>query len=170
MVAQGATFSRTDDLDIDKADPRAPDVAALVETHLTYSHAGSPPEHVHALDMGGLLDPAVTLFSARVAGTLVGIGAIRELDPVHGEIKSMHTTPEARGRGVGRALIDHLLDVASARGYRRVSLETGTGESFAPARRLYERVGFSECPPFGAYTRNSLSTCMSITLDTGPVG
>lgn len=143
-------------------DPLAPDVAALVEHHLAAAASLSPPEHVHALDTGGLLDPALTVFSARHDGVLLGIGALKQLGPTHGELKSMHTIVSARGRGIGRAMVEHLLAVAAERGYERVSLETGTMEGFAAARRLYARVGFEPCPPFGPYTDNPFSTCMTI--------
>ncbi len=107
-------------------DPRRPDVRALLERHLEFALGQTPPEHSFALDLEGLLDPAITLFSFRARGTLLGIGAIRRLSPDHAEIKSMHTGQAARGRGIGRAMLTHLLEVARARGFRRVSLETGT--------------------------------------------
>ena len=145
-------------------DPRADDVRALLGTHLSLARELSPPEHVHALDIDGLLDPAVTFFSARRDGALLGTGALKELDPTHGEVKSMHTAVAARRQGVGRAMVEHLLTVAGQRRYRRVSLETGTGEAFRPARTLYEATGFVTCPPFAQYTDNPYSTCMSIEL------
>jgi putative acetyltransferase len=92
------------------------------------------------------------------------VGALRELDPVRGEVKSMHTAPAARRRGVGRAIVVHLLSVARVRGYERVSLETGTMDAFAPARDLYVAMGFERCAPFGDYTDNPHSICMSLTL------
>src|SRR5262249_49635680 len=110
-------------------------------------------------------DRSVTFFGARVDGKLVAIGALRELDPKHGEVKSMHTAAEARGHGLGAAMLDHLLAVARARGYRRVSLETGTMASFVPARALSAPGGFELCEPFGAYTLNEHSVCMSVALD-----
>jgi putative acetyltransferase len=106
----------------------------------------------------------VTFFGARRDGVLVGVGALKQLDPTHGEVKSMHTAAAARGRGTGLAIVRHLLDLAKARGYRRVSLETGTMDAFAPARRLYARVGFAPCRPFADYTVNPFSTCMTIEL------
>ena len=100
-------------------DPRAADVRRLLERHLAYAHASSPPEDVHALDVDALLDPSVTLFSFRHGGELLGVAALKQLDGEHAEIKSMHTAHAARGRGIGRALVDHLLGVARERGYRR---------------------------------------------------
>jgi putative acetyltransferase len=145
-------------------DPRADDVRAVLELHLAFTRTTSPPEHVHALDLDGLLDPAVTLYSARRDGAVLGVGAIKRLDDAHGELKSMHTVEQARGQGVGRAMVGHLLSVAAARGYRRVSLETGAQPAFAPARALYAKVGFTSCPPFASYTVNPYSTCMQIEL------
>lgn len=149
-------------------DPRVPEVRALLERHLAFNHAVTPPGHVHALDLDGLLEPSVTFCSARRNGVLLGVGALRRLDEAHAELKSMHTTEPARGQGVGRAIVEHLLTVAADRGFRRVSLETGTMDAFAPARALYAKVGFTECPPFGDYTVNPHSVCMTIAVDGHP--
>ncbi len=146
-------------------DPRRDDVRGLLEAHLAFSRAVTPPGHVHALALEGLLDPAVTFFSARRDGVLVGIGALKRLDASHAEVKSMHTVEAARGQGVGRAMAEHLLVVAGARNYQRVSLETGTMDAFAPARSLYRKMGFVPCEPFGEYTVNPYSTCMTMILD-----
>jgi putative acetyltransferase len=151
-------------LEIAKDSPLEPDVLALLEAHLTFAHTETPAGHVHALDPDALQDPAVTFFSAREDGVLLGVGALKELDDAHGELKSMHTRDVARQRGVGRAMVRHLLAVAADRGYRRVSLETGAMEVFAPARALYESVGFRRCEPFGEYTVNPYSVCMSLEL------
>jgi len=131
-------------------DPRSPDVRALLERHLAFALGQTPPEHSFALDVDGLLDPAITLFSIRAQGGLLGIGAIKRLGQHHAEIKSMHTAEAARGHGVGRAMLTHLLEVARAKGFRRVSLETGTTPAFAAARALYQRAGFVSCGPFAA--------------------
>jgi putative acetyltransferase len=153
------------DLIIAVADPNADDVRALLERHLTFARGESPPEHVHALAAGAWTDPDLTLFGARRDGLLLGVGAVRRLDDTHAELKAMHTRAEARGQGVGQAMLTHLLRVAEARGYRRVSLETGTMEAFAPARALYGRAGFRPCPPFGPYTVNPYSVCLTLVLD-----
>ena len=146
-------------------DPRRTDVRAMLERHLTFALSTTPPEHAFALDVDGLLDPAITFVSLRVAGELLGVGAIRQLDPGHGELKSMHTAQAARGRGVGRAVLSHLLDVARSRGYRRVSLETGTMAEFAPARALYESVGFIACGPFAGYQPSEDNCFMTLPLE-----
>ena len=146
-------------------DPRSPDVVALLERHLTFANANSPPEDVHALDVDGLLDPAITFCSARdAAGALLAVGALKELAPRHGELKSMHTAAEARGHGNGRAMAQHLLSLATERGYARVSLETGTMQAFAPARALYTSLGFAVCPPFADYFDSPNSVCMTREL------
>ena len=146
-------------------DPRADDVRELLERHLSYARATTRPEEVHALELDGLLDPSVTLFGYRVHGELLAVGALRRLDRAHGEIKSMHTAEAARGCGIGRAMVDHLLGVARERGYRRVSIETGAGPAFAAARRLYTSAGFTPCEPFGDYRSSPNSTCMTLYLD-----
>lgn len=132
-------------------DPRRPEVRALLERHLSFCLSDTLPEHSFALDVDGLLDPKVTLVSYRDGENVLGVAALKELDGAHAEVKSMHTAAEARGRGVGRALLAHLLETARARGYQRVSLETGTTPGFAAARALYESVGFIPAGPFGGY-------------------
>ncbi len=143
-------------------DPRSPAARALLERHLAFAHQTTPAGHVHALDLDGLCHASITFCGVRQDGVLLAVGALRELDPSHGEIKSMHTAAEARGRGLGRMMVQHLLGLARQRGYRRVSLETGTAPAFEPARRLYERLGFVVCPPFASYTDNPFSMCLTI--------
>ncbi len=107
-------------------DPRAADVRALLQRHLEFAYATTPAEHVHALDLDGLLDPAVTFYGYRRSGRLLAVGALRHLDRQHGELKSMHTAAEARGQGIGGAMLAYLIGVARDRGLRRLSLETGS--------------------------------------------
>ena len=145
-------------------DPRAPDVRALLEVHLTFARAQTPPEDAHAMDVEDLLDPAVTFFSYRRRGELIAVGALKRLDRDHAEVKSMHTSQTVRGRGVGRRMLEHLIAVARAEGYGRLSLETGSMSAFAPARGLYASAGFQACEPFGAYRLSPNSTYMSIDL------
>jgi putative acetyltransferase len=153
------------DLVIAVDDPRVEDVKALVEAHLAFARRVTPPEGVHALGTEGLLDPAVTFFSARRDGELLAVGALKQLDASHAELKSMHTIEAARGQGVGRAMVAHLLSVAAERNFRRVSLETGTMDAFAPARSLYAKAGFAPCEPFGDYSLSPSSTYMTVSLD-----
>lgn len=142
-------------------DPRAEDVRALLERHLLFANDHSPPEHVHALDVDALVHSSITFVTYRVDAALLGVGALKELGDGHGEPKSMHTTAEARGCGVGGAIVTYLLALAGERGLTRVSLETGTPDAFAPARSLYARHGFVECGPFGDYGSSDYSAFMT---------
>lgn len=145
--------------------PVHPDVRSLLDEHLSEMRATSPPESVHALDHSALLAPSITFWTARdTGGALLGCVALSELSPTHGEVKSMRTTTTVRGRGVGAALVLHILTEGRARGYDRLSLETGSQEFFAPARRLYTRHGFTECGPFANYAPDPSSTFMTLTL------
>lgn len=152
------------DLVIAEDDAAAHDVRDLLAQHLRFAHEHSPPEDVYALDSEGLRRDDVTFFSARRNGALLGVGALRELDADHVELKSMHTLESARGEGLGRAMLQHLLAVARGRGYQRVSLETGTMDAFAPARSLYASVGFTPCAPFADYRVSANSVCMTLQL------
>jgi putative acetyltransferase len=152
------------DFVIEVDDPRRDDVRSLLEQHLAFARKVTPPEDVHALDLDGLLDPTITFFSLRVDGELLGVGAIKQLDAHHAELKSMHTATSARRRGVGRAILDQLLAVAAGRGVRRISLETGAGEAFAPARALYAGAGFVPCGAFGDYRSSQNSAFMTRLL------
>lgn len=146
-------------------DPRAPDVRALLERHVTFARGASPREDAHALDVDDLVDPAITFFGLRRDGALLAVGALKRLDARHAEVKSMHTAEHARGQGLGRAMADHLVAVARERGYARVSLETGAQPAFAPARALYARAGFTPCGPFGAYGPSPNSHFMTLALE-----
>jgi putative acetyltransferase len=145
-------------------DPRADDVQALLETHVAFGLLHSPREDAHALDVTGLLAENVAFFSVRQDGRLVGVGALRLIDESHAELKSMHTVEAARGQGVGRAMVEHLVGVARARGCRRVSLETGSMAAFAPARALYASAGFVPCEPFADYRPSPNSVYMTLEL------
>ena len=146
-------------------DPRRTDVLALLGEHLTDMYATSPAESVHALDPTALTAPGITFWTARGdQGALLGCVALKELAPADAELKSMRTTTIARGRGIGTALLAHVIAEATGRGYRTVHLETGTQDYFAPARRLYERAGFVECPPFADYRLDPHSVFYRLTL------
>jgi putative acetyltransferase len=129
-----------------------------------FAHTHTPAEHAYALDIDALLGPAITFYSFRAGGELLAVGALKQLDERHGEIKSMHTAEAARGRGVGRAMVGHLINVARGRGLHRVSLETGTMAAFGPARALYTSVGFTPCGPFGDYRPSADNTFMTLVL------
>ena len=144
--------------------PERPDIAELLTEHLADMNATSPPESVHALDHGGLADPAVTLWAAREGATLLGIIALKHLSSDAGEIKSTRTTRAARNRGVETALLAHVIAEARRRGYLRLFLETGTQDYFAAARRLYRRHGFTDCDPFADYILDPNSVFMTVAL------
>lgn len=139
-------------------------VRALLAEHLADMHATSPPESVHALDLTALLDPAVTVWTLWDEGSVLGCAALKELSPTEGEVKSMRTAAAERGRGVATRLLTHLLGQARTRSYERVSLETGSQDFFAPARRLYARHGFRPCPPFGEYLADPNSVFLTLAL------
>jgi putative acetyltransferase len=147
-------------------DPRKPDVTALLERHLVFSTSQTPPEHSFALDVEGLVDPAITFFSYRDAGgQVLGVGALKLLGDGTGELKSMHTCAETRGKGIGRAVLRHIIDVARARGLTRLYLETGTTPGFAPARNMYASEGFVPCGAFGGYPITGDNTFFTLVLD-----
>jgi putative acetyltransferase len=144
--------------------PEKADVQELLAAHLRFANQHSPREDVHALDASGLLGAAISFFSIRVDGALLGVGAIKRIDGDHAELKSIHTAEQARGRGVGRAMVNYLIDLARQRGFSRVSLETGSMEAFAPSRQLYEAAGFEICAPFAGYGPSPNSTFMTLVL------
>ncbi|MFL6516395.1 MAG: GNAT family N-acetyltransferase [Chthoniobacterales bacterium] len=140
------------------------EIGALLQEHLDSMYLHSPPESVHALPMEKLRDPDVTLWSAWDHGELLGCGALKELDHQHGEIKSMRTVAGHLRKGVARAMVDHIISEAKRRGYRRLSLETGSMAPFEAARRLYERAGFNYCAPFADYIEDPNSVFMTMEL------
>ena len=149
--------TRVDDL-------RGLEIAALLEGHLAHMRTLSPPDTVHALNLDGLRVPEVTFWTVWDGPELLGCGALKELTPDFAEIKSMRTAPEHRGRGVGGLVLRHILSVARERGYRRVSLETGTHADFQPAHRLYKRFGFDYCDAFADYEITPHNVCMTLEL------
>lgn len=156
-------------ISIDRDDPARSDVQQLLHEHLADMFATSPAESVHALDHSALSAPSITFWTAREDGDLLGCGALKLLDSpagqaTVGELKSMRTTEAARGRGVATRMLRHILDDARARNLQRVCLETGTEDYFAPARRLYARHGFTECPPFAGYVPDPNSVFMELRL------
>jgi putative acetyltransferase len=145
-------------------DLSGPEIAAFLAEHVQDMRAITPLESKHALDLDALRRPEVTFWSVLDAGTLVGCGAIKQLDDRHAEVKSMRTAPGRRGTGVGSRLLGHILAEASAMGFSRLSLETGASEPFLPARRLYEKFGFEYCGPFAAYRPDPYSVFMTKVL------
>ena len=141
------------------------EVQALIAFHLSEMHKHSPAESVHALPAEKLREPGVTFWSAWVGGDLVAIGAMKQLDLTHGELKSMRAAPTFRRMGLGEAMLRHLIAEARARGYERLSLETGSGAPFEPAIGLYRKHGFAECGPFADYSEDPFSTFMMLSLE-----
>lgn len=145
-------------------DLRGPEVRGLLEEHLHTMTLYSPPGSIHALDLDALRAPDVTFWTAWEDAELLGCGALRELDPSHGEIKSMRTaTPHLR-KGVASAMLRHIVDEGRRRGYRRISLETGSAAAFVPARRLYAGFGFASCGPYAGYAEDPYSVFMTRVL------
>ncbi|MDO7842615.1 GNAT family N-acetyltransferase [Sphingomonas immobilis] len=139
-------------------------MVALVELHLRSAFENSPPNAVFALDLSGLRDPAVALWTAWEGDTLLGMGAHKKIEDGHGELKSMRTAPVALRRGVGGAILAHLIAEGREAGYSRLSLETGSNEAFAPARAMYERAGFVPCGPYGDYPPGDFSRFYTLDL------
>lgn len=145
--------------------PLAPDLGLLFDRHTADMHADTPPESIHMMDRGALAVPGIWFFVLRDGGAPLAMGAFKRIDATHAEIKSMHVLAEQRGRGLSRAMLDHLVAAARAEGFARLSLETGSQDMFAPARGLYTRAGFTECPPFEGYVLDPNSVYMTRVLD-----
>jgi putative acetyltransferase len=136
----------------------------LIARHLRGMHEHSPAESVHAFDIGKLRDPAVTFWSAWIGDEIAGCGALKQIDSVRGEIKSMRVADSFLGRGVGRAMLDHIMGEARQRSMTSLWLETGSAPAFEPALRLYESAGFVRCGPFDGYTDDPFSVFMTRTI------
>ncbi len=134
---------------------------ALIARHLAGMHAASPPESVHAFDIDELRQPGVTFFSVWVGDEIAGCGALKALGALRGELKSMRVADAFLGRGIGKAMLHHLIDEARARGLRSLWLETGSTAPFLPALRLYEAAGFSRCGPFEGYVEDPFSVFLT---------
>jgi putative acetyltransferase len=146
----------------DLNDPRVVD---LVRHHVMRGRTETAPGSAHALDVAGLASPDITFWTLWKDETLAGTGALKRLSADYGEVKSMHTVESMRGRGVGSAMLSHIITAARASGISRLYLETGTWEYFAPARAFYRSHGFTECPPSGDYILDPNSVFMSFGLD-----
>lgn len=151
-------------MEIKQDDLTGAEVTALIREHLQHMLDLSPPESVHALNLDGLKQPGVTFWSVWEQDELMGCGALKELDPGHGEVKSMRTASAHRRKGVAAAMLAHIIEEAKRRGYRRLSLETGSMEAFEPARKLYESYGFQYGEPFADYEEDVNSVFMTKEL------
>lgn len=145
-------------------DLNGPEIAMLLQEHLQNMALHSPPESVHALDLEKLRRPEITFWTAWENGELLGCCAIKQLDAQHGEIKSMRTASAHLRKGVAAELMRHMLQIARSRQYERLSLETGSMEAFAPARKLYAGFGFEYCGPFADYAEDPYSVFMTRKL------
>jgi putative acetyltransferase len=139
-------------------------VANLLRVHTTRAKAETARGSAHALDLAALQSPDISFWTIWDDETLLGFGALKRLSADHGEIKSMHIADALRRRGAGSAILRHIITTARARGMSRLSLETGSWDYFRPARELYRRHGFSECPPFADYLPDRNSVFMSLDL------
>lgn len=151
-------------LTIVKESPLGADLALLMQRHTADMHADTPPESIHMMDASQLDVPHIAFFVMRDAGVPVAMGAFKRIDPNHAEIKSMHVLIEARGKGLSRQMLNHLLAEARAAGIGRLSLETGIQPTFVAARALYLKAGFVECPPFEGYSLDPNSVFLTRTL------
>ncbi len=149
---------------IELDDLSRPAVHELLREHLVHMYELSPPENVFALDLDRLRTPDISFYTAWEDNTLIGCGALKELTPTHGEIKSMRTPAKLRGKGAGRAVLERIIQSAQERGYTLLSLETGSHPEFTPAHRLYQRFGFEVCGPFGDYVEDPHSVFMNLRL------
>ena len=149
---------------IEVDDLTRPQVLALLNEHLSNMFELSPPEKVFALDVTKLRAPEITFWTVWEGDVLLGCGALKELSPTDGEVKSMRTPKALRGRGAGRAILAHIIAVARQRGYRTLNLETGSNPAFLPAQRLYRSFGFTYCEAFGSYRDDPNSVFMSLRL------
>ena len=141
-----------------------PAFEALVDTHTDFCDTTAPPESCHRLPVSRLFTPDITVWTVVEKDDLVGMGALKELSETDGEIKSMHTRPVARGKGVARQILKTIVTEAKSRGYTDLWLETGVHPGFTPARALYQSHGFAECPPFGEYILDPHSVFMTLDL------
>ena len=153
-------------LTIREDDPTTGAAARLIRAHLDHAELHSPSTSIHALGAESLVAPDITFWTIWADDTLAGCGALKELDPQHGELKSMHTAAAFRGNGVAGRMATHIIDEARRRSYERISLETGSMEGFAPARALYGRLGFQYCPPFAYYSLDPNSVFMTLDLSS----
>lgn len=154
-------------IDIREDDLSGTEVRALLALHLKGMHASSPPGTVHALDLSGLKTPEVTVWTAWRSGALLGIGALKSLGDASGEIKSMRTHPDHLRQGVAAALLDHIIGEARARGWRRLSLETGSGPAFEASLALYRKRGFIDGEAFDGYTPSAFNQFLHMDLQAG---
>ena len=151
-------------IDIRKGDLRDQRIVDLLRHHFAKCHEVTPPGSAHVFDVSRLAHPSIDFFAAWEGEVLLGVGAIKYFDDASGEVKSMHTSEAARRRGVGAAILHHIMATARAKGVKRLNLETGSFGYFEPAVALYKAHGFIECPPFGDYQPDPNSMFLTLAL------
>lgn len=163
-LAPAAHATNNHPMHLRRDDLQGPEIRALLEEHLHSMRSLSPPGSVHALDLARLRAPDIGFWTLWDGPVLAACGALKELTPAHGELKSMRTAATHRGIGAGRRMLNHLIDEARSRRYARLSLETGAQPAFEPARQLYRSAGFVACAPFGDYVDDPHSVFMTLHL------
>jgi putative acetyltransferase len=141
-----------------------PQVIELLRIHLLGMHANSPACGVHALDLSGLQKPEITFLTIWLGDRLAGCGAIKQLDPETGELKSMRTAEKYLRQGVAASLLTHMIAIAHERNYHSLKLETGSGLAFDPAIALYQRYGFMPTMAFGDYVATDFNQFFELKL------
>ena len=141
-----------------------PQVNELLTKHFIELRSVSPPGSTHVLDIPGLKDPTIRFWSLWDGDNLVGCGALKLLEKEHGEFKSIRVANKFRKNGMGQKIISHLIDQAKQIGIKKLSIETGSGEFFTPARKLFKKFGFKECKPFAHYKEDTNSCYYSLNI------
>jgi putative acetyltransferase len=149
-------------------DLTGPEIVRFLEEHVREMRAITPPESKHALDLDALRGPDITFWSVLDGDAVVGCGALKRLDARHAEVKSMRTLAARKRSGIASLMLGHIIAEAQRMGFTRLSLETGSAEFFAPARKLYEKFGFTYCEPFAGYRPDPLSVFLTRTLPGAP--
>ncbi len=147
--------------EITAPDPR---VEQVLQRHHAQMRAQSPEESCHVMTGSELRNSGARLFAAIETDIVLGIGALKPLGAGQVELKSMHTIAEARGKGVGKLILSHLLSISQHLDATDLLLETGSDDNFVAARKLYESFGFDYSPPFGDYVEDPLSVFMHKSL------
>ncbi len=139
------------------------EVNNLLKKHFIELRSVSPAGSTHVLDIDGLKDPSIKFWSLWESNKLVGCGALKFLEKNHGEFKSIRVADEFKKKGIGERIINHLIEEAKKLKISKLSIETGAGDFFLPARNLFSKFGFKSCPPFAHY-KDDPNSCY-YTLD-----
>ena len=141
------------------------EVHELLTKHFIELRSVSPEDSCHVLDIAGLKDPSIKFWSLWDGNNLMGSGALKFLDKGHGEFKSIRVSDKFRGKGNGSKVINHLINEAKKLNIKRLSLETGAGDFFLAARKLFLKCGFETCEPFSNYKDNINSVYMTMQIN-----